>query len=315
MAMNKSLEKFLRKKKRTGKDVLNYRGNFEEKSKALRDYCTVSGLAQKDELTEGVAPVIQPWEYLHPELAVSARYYQLCVREGLIKQNKIAANSLMSSFTYNFILKAQEYFSLQRYPIRFGRERERAYTSHEVFCIVQGALLGLTCHTDNLFQMFSVGYQKGWHNRLHGRHMDFIILLYDRYKGGALAPLDCPFEYDDIIENWATTDLNKVTEYLTTLCDDQVVQAAAPPSKGYFDFDNGEWDFIPASALLLLKLREFSGLANPEFTHPGFGHLNPLLEIEQQPLTLDPLLEKVVQRMKEQGFNEDDIFNRVIEGS
>ena len=314
MAMNKSLEKFLRKKKRTGKDVLNYQTIFEEELENLRRYCNGSGLVQESELIEDVTPAKKFWEHLYPELAAPARYYQLSVREELIKQNKIAANSLMSSFTYNFILKAQEYFSLQRYPMRYGGEFERAYTSREAFCLVQGALLGLACHTDNLFQMFSEGYQKGWHNRLHGRHMDFIILLYDRYKGGVLAPLDCPFEYDDIIENWATTDLNKVTEYLTTLCDDQVVQAAAPPSKGYFDFDNGEWDFIPASALLLLKLRDLSGLDNPEFIHPGFGYLNPLLEIEQQPFTLDPLLEKAVQKMKEQGFNEDDIFNRVIEG-
>lgn len=315
MAMNKSLEKFLRKKKRTGKDVLNYQTIFEEEIENLRRYCNGSGLGQESELIEDVTPAKKLWEHLYAELAVPASYYQLCVREYLIKKSKLDAKNLMYAFTYTYILKAQEYFSLQRYSMRYGGEFERAYTSREVFCLVQGALLGLACHTDNLFMMFSEGYKKGWHNRLHGRHMDFIILLYDRYKGGALAPLDCPFEYDEIIENWATTDLNKVTEYLTTLCDDQVVQAAAPPSKGFFDFDNGEWDFIPASALLLLKLRELSGLDNPEFTHPGFGHLNPLLEIEQQPFTLDPLLEQAVKKMQEQGFNEDDIFNRVIEGS
>lgn len=315
MTINKSLEKFLRKKKRTGKDVINYQTRFEEELENLRRYCNGSGLVQESGLIEDVIPAKKLWEYIFSELSVPASYYQLCLREHFINQSKLDIENLMCAFTYNYILKAKEYFSLQRYPVRYSRERERAYTSHEVFCIVQGTLLGLASHTDNLFQMFSEGYKKGWHNRLHGRHMDFIILLYERYKGGALAPLDCPFEYDEIIENWATTDLNKVTEYLTTLCDDQVVQAAAPPSKGYFEFDNREWDFIPASALLLLKLRELSGLDNPEFTHPGFGHLNPLLEIEQQPFTLDPLLEKAVQKMKEQGFNEDEIFNRVIEGS
>jgi len=56
MAMNKSLEKFLRKKKRTGKDVINYQTIFEEELENLRRYCNGSGLVQESELIEDVTP-------------------------------------------------------------------------------------------------------------------------------------------------------------------------------------------------------------------------------------------------------------------
>lgn len=116
------------------------------------------------------------------------------------------------------------------------------------------------------------------------------------------------FAYKELVTDWDTTDLQKVSCLLQQLCDDQMLQVTAPPSKFFIELGNMNWQFIPYPALLLMKLRQNRGLANPQFEHPGFGALNPLLIDTAVPLVIDDTLAAVLDRARQQGFDDDAIF-------
>ena len=85
-----------------------------------------------------------------------------------------------------------------------------------------------------------------------------------------------PFPYASFLDNWDTQDIEFISTMLQTLCDDQVEQAVIGDKKCFFEFHNGHLSYIPLTALMLLKLRDLRGLANPQFSHPAFGDISKL---------------------------------------
>ncbi len=111
---------------------------------------------------------------------------------------------------------------------------------------------------------------------------------------------------------------------LQTLCDDQVEQAVIGDKKCFFEFHNGHLSYIPLTALMLLKLRDLRGLANPQFSHPAFGDITALFEQVDQQFTdyiaaegihriedaADEVLTKTLARMQTQTFDAKSIFSK-----
>ncbi|KPZ67545.1 hypothetical protein AN394_03616 [Pseudoalteromonas sp. P1-26] len=64
------------------------------------------------------------------------------------------------------------------------------------------------------------------------------------------------------------------------------------------------WQFTPYAALMLLTLRAQHGLENPDFDHPGFGNVTSLLLTQPVAPQKDEVLEQLVAKLHEQGFNE-----------
>lgn len=75
-----------------------------------------------------------------------------------------------------------------------------------------------------------------------------MLLIYAQYKNECLSCTVNDFDYQHIVDDWNTVDPDKVTSYITLLCDDQVMQVAAPPSQCVFEFNNMNWQSIPYPA-------------------------------------------------------------------
>jgi len=113
----------------------------------------------------------------------------------------------------------------------------------------------------------------------------FIVKLYSLYskKEITLNPLLQPkdtYGYNDILENWDTTDTIKFELYLSKLCEIHLAQAQKdddiylktkddPEDMTYRELFLTSSYFLPYEVFVWLKLRERSGLKNPKtFSHP-----------------------------------------------
>ena len=83
-------------------------------------------------------------------------------------------------------------------------------------------------------------------------------------------------------------------------------QAKAPDQK--YEFDNGRWTQAPIEILLLFRLREKLGLSNPAVDHPLMNTALGKLP-ERQSCQPNDLLNRVLDRMMRDGFDEEKVFD------
>ncbi|RZM69798.1 hypothetical protein C3B51_23325, partial [Pseudoalteromonas rubra] len=202
----------------------------------------------------------------------------MSAQTSFIQQDKLCSEMLAHSLGYAYINSVLSYFTQRRFVTRFDREHERGVSPDSVFYLAMAVILQQPKHASHIFRLFEVGYPRHWVNRSKSHIGDCMILLFDAANGSkSMTPIVDGFAYADIVADWNTEDLDLLTAHLTRLCDDQVAQVAAPPSKDFFEFDNMNWQFTPYAALMLLALRAQHGLPNPDFSHPGFGNVTQLL--------------------------------------
>ncbi|MCF2915113.1 MULTISPECIES: hypothetical protein [unclassified Pseudoalteromonas] len=301
--MNKNLEKFLRKRKRAIKGPEKYKNIFEDNIVRITHYIE-HGKTQGEEFSNERLP-FAPWEKLNIELSGQCKIYENIAQASLVKDSVIDAEHLSYYLNYGYYELAIAHIKQKRCFIRFGVENEGVISPGSVFQLATAFLLHQYDYARQFYRLFENGYMKNWINRSKSHIGDFIILLFDRAKGdNTLKPIVDDFAYQAILDNWNSTDLTKVTAYLNQLCDDQVTQVASPPSKMFFEFDNMNWQFTPYAALMLLTLRAQHGLENPDFDHPGFGNVTSLLLTQPVAPQKDEVLEQLVAKLHEQGFNE-----------
>ncbi|KTG21501.1 hypothetical protein AUR67_04750 [Pseudoalteromonas sp. XI10] len=301
--MDKILEKFLRKRKLAIKNPEKYRKVYINNTKELNFYIeqgeTKRGIPSNDKL-----PFFN-WEVLNTELSIPRNYYEMDAQASFVDDNLLDLCKLSICLTYGYHLLMIENYNLKRFTHRFSREPLRLVSPTSVFQLSIAVILHNNEYARQIYTLFQAGYMKHWVNRSKSHIGDFIILLFDKVKGGnTLKPIVDDFAYQAILDNWDSTDLTKVTAYLNQLCDDQVAQVASPPSKMFFEFDNMNWQFTPYAALMLLTLRAQHGLENPDFEHPGFGNVTSLLLTQPVVPKKDDLLEQLVVKLHEQGFDE-----------
>jgi hypothetical protein len=123
-----------------------------------------------------------------------------------------------------------------------------------------------------------------------------------------MSPIIEHFAYQEILDNWQTDDFDLLCDYLTQLCDDQVTQVAAPPSKDFFEFNNMNWQFTPYAALMLLALRAQQGVENPDYKHPDFGQLTKQLISAPVKPKIDEPLNELLKVFNQQGFDEHKLM-------
>jgi len=303
--MTQVLEKFLRKRKQAKNYPAKYQDVFDRNQPRL-DYYIKDGVRSNAYLAE---PELQiaPWETFS-ELLINASYYEILVEAEFVTEDRINYPYLVQAMSYSYYYSAMRFYNLQRFQSRFGRDYDAGISPNIIFNLCLAELAGVSLYTQRLFSFYLQGYVRNWFNRSNSHLSDAIILLYAAYQGQPMEPTVGQFAYKGLIADWDTTDLQKVSSLLQQLCDDQMLQVAAPPSKFFIELGNMNWQFIPYPALLLMKLRQNRGLANPQFEHPGFGALNPLLISTAVPLVIDDTLAALLDRTRQQGFDDDAIF-------
>ncbi|WP_434937804.1 hypothetical protein ACRWQN_11365 [Shewanella sp. HL-SH8] len=322
------LDKFLRKKKAARNDLVKYQDVYHYNQGKLQAYVATGKVESAVALPNGWFP----WEQLHV-LTIPEFNWVKAAEVTFIQSARVDYPLLMRSLAYGYIQTALDYYQLHHFFARFGREMDGAIAAHSIFRLCLAELAGLDKEARQLYQVFSTGYKRDWFIRSNSHIGDVLLLIYSRYLekrhlekkrlenldlekrglerpeyGETLEPRVDDFSYPDVLAHWDSTDLKQVTAVLQRLCDEQVAQAASPPSKFFTEFKTGNWCYIPYSALFVLKLRQNLGLANPSFSHPGFGELTALMPTGPMNMMVDEFLEGALTRLRSQGFDEQAFF-------
>ncbi len=247
------------------------------------------------------------WEYVF--LTIPECYWLSAANTHFALTGQLDYSHLMRALAYGYIETARAHYGMHHFLARFGRERTGAFGTSALFRLCIAELAGLTREAQQLFHAFACAYQRGSIIRSNGHVGDLVLLIYARYLGRAdvTARVD-NFAYPELVMYWDTEDLDKLSQLLMSLCNVQVQQTLALPSKFFTEFDNREYCYWPLTALMVLKLRQNRGLANPELTHPAFGSLNAMLAPTPLALEMDDLLQGILGQMQQQGFDIDAAY-------
>ena len=107
---------------------------------------------------------------------------------------------------------------------------------------------------------------------------------------------------------WRDPDAEALRAPLLAVCDVHTRLAFTGANSFRREFGNGIWTRTPIAALLVMKLRDLLGLANPQPDHPLLNTALGKLPVESRPVT-DPLVDAVLARMTRDGFDQAEILD------
>ena len=331
------LVKFINKRSRSRKHMRDYAKNIFEYNQYLLPLYIDSGVTEGFERIQPYREFdedFRQWELLGAELGVPECYFADVAQLAYIESGRLEAAPLMCSLAYGYFATAIDYYKYCSSIEKTGGIANAMWPTISVFRLVLMLFTGLKHYADELYYAEATARRSGWIARSHGFIGDFLVLLYGRYLGHIEPPFTskvqvtlrktAPFPYASFLDNWDTQDIEFISTMLQTLCDDQVEQAVIGDKKCFFEFHNGHLSYIPLTALMLLKLRDLRGLANPQFSHPAFGDITALFEQVDQQFTdyiaaegirriedaADEVLTKTLARMQTQTFDAKSIFSK-----
>ena len=139
------------------------------------------------------------------------------------------------------------------------------------------------------------------------RHFWFIMHLYAKAGGREFdtALYSYPPDmspYENVLDDWLTTDLTKVQDWVCAMADYHVQEARNTAHAIVDEFDAEDVMLFPYEILCWLRLREWAGRENPDsFDHPLMQQ--PLAQLPTpSPLEVPatPLLDQVVDRFRQE---------------
>lgn len=304
--MSKTLEKFLRKRNSVKNNVIKsfivYEKNFED-----FEFFNRNGFVRDQvELNDGIER--NAWEFLNSQLCIPLDYFEMQVEASFVEDGFLLKKQLATCLKYGLMHNAIAYYRQKLALVRYGRELRNRVAPHSIFNLAIATMIERHDKADNLFEFLSEGYSRGWINRSKSHLTDFMLLLFAQYKAERLSCTVNDFAYQHIVDDWDTADPDKIISYITLLCDEQVMQVAAPPSKCLFEFNNMNWQFIPYPALMLLALRKARGIDTPYIEHPAFGKLNDIPLVDGEDVH-DEVFAALTTKLKQQGFDMNAIFS------
>jgi hypothetical protein len=103
--------------------------------------------------------------------------------------------------------------------------------------------------------------------------------------------------FNALLEHWDAPDSETIAPLLLAALDRHTHECVSPASKGEFDFKDPSYWYHPYEVLVVQKVRELKGLANPVLDHPLAA--TPLGQLPAQvPLYSDELLEGILAQMR-----------------
>ncbi len=112
-----------------------------------------------------------------------------------------------------------------------------------------------------------------------------------------------------LFNEWRNPDTDVLLQHCLAACDIHTHQAITGTKSYRLEFGNGQWTRIPIAILLVFKLRILLGLSNPEVDHPLMDSVLGKLPSADLVYRPDDLLESVRVRMKQDGYNEQEIWD------
>jgi hypothetical protein len=128
----------------------------------------------------------------------------------------------------------------------------------------QGYLVAATFNRD---YHLAAGYDER-HRRGHA----FMLRLFANWRGDGAAhefpvwACSVPV-YERLMQRWRSTELGEVQHMLLEACDHHLAEGGPDKKNTYHDFGDDRISRVPLEIMMVLRLREFEGLANPMLDH------------------------------------------------
>lgn len=147
----------------------------------------------------------------------------------------------------------------------------------------------------------------------HRRAQAFMLRLFADWVGDVSHQwpeyaYDEPI-YETLLQHWHTPNPDDLVSCLLAACDRHTYQTQKDSSKKFFDFHNVGLTRTPIEILLLFRLREWEGLANPCLDHPLMAAPFDKLPPEQPIPPLDDLMQAVLKRVREDWPQYDEVLS------
>lgn len=265
-------------------------------------------------------PVILPyrnWErYLEMYLTTYAHYLIWSFEPKCIAEQRFDTDMAMCAFAAMY---PSQIIGLRRCvlsPRRFPGRTLHNMGFDALAYTALGVIVGCREQAFRLARMQLAGYRKGFYddNRDHYPAYHFLLRILNDHFGEPPLPLRGEAAqhpvFNALYEVWREPDPQTLVPVVLAACDEHTRRySGVGPSCLYREFD----DFMrtPVPILLLFKLRDMHGLANPQIDHPlmttALGALPP--EVAFAP---DDLIGRVSARMMQDGYDEDAIAAEVF---
>ncbi|MFZ6756312.1 hypothetical protein ACO0K9_03765 [Undibacterium sp. Ji50W] len=259
-----------------------------------------------------VEPPFLAWEPIATEINMYAlmRLFEL---ESQLMSNKNfdlkLASSVFDAASLAQMIVLQKHFKA---PMRFKKDLRVMSLSWVPFTAL-GLLIGAEDAALRLARLQLLAYGKGFYTAWHHYPIfHFILRIFADYLDEPIPvlvgePLAEPI-FQKLFAIWRTPDLDELSAVCLAACDYHTHRCH---SKGdaIVEFDNGDWNRLPIEILLLFKLRELSGLANPQIDHPLMNPVMAALPPEMRFIP-DPLIQQVRARMMQDEYDEQVIFDQ-----
>jgi hypothetical protein len=161
------------------------------------------------------------------------------------------------------------------------------------------------------------GARRGWHGTIgkSGPSTRFMVHLFADTLGmarvevrGDLEDLQrdevaCDPFFDQLLVTWRDPDPARVGPLLVAACDAHTHHAFNGADGFRREYASLAFVRTPIAALLVLRLREELGLANPRIDHPMMQDMQPLLDARRQRVDPAPELQAVRRKLEADGLD------------
>jgi hypothetical protein len=283
----------------------------------LEEFCITGDVARftSSEMPD-VEPPFQQWEHIYVKTKLHwwstcfVRQQELgCLRDG-VYDFCFSANA----FAYRYFSSLIEMHMHSLFIKRFGRAGGLPLDMQAVPYLSLGIIMGFQPQSFNFTRLLIRAFHNKWFIYQEYPIFCFMLRILADYldephlelTGNAAKEM----LFHELFDKWRSSDPQAISKLCLAACDYHTHQCKPDSGNKWHEFNNGEWVRWPIEINLLFKLRQLLGLENPELDHPLMNSRLGQLP-EEQPFEFDEVLVRVITRMKQQGFDEQAVFERI----
>lgn len=255
-----------------------------------------------------VTPPFKNWESVIPGYLISYANKRIYALQSIgSNDSNLSAAAFASAYTGELI----NYYSHRVFSSRFPGRQLRMMNQKVVAHTALGVVTGATGEAFRLARLQIDAYRNQYYFDLdHYPIFAFMLrLLADHLQEGQLNLIGEPAEepiFRTLFDRWREPDAGSLAELCLAACDAHMRRCAPAKNGQFHEFDSGAFMLIPIEILLLFKLRQSLGLANPVLDHPMMD--TPLGQLPREVgFRPDDLIARVRARMHRDGFDEEAI--------
>lgn len=230
--------------------------------------------------------------------------------ELLVGGDAAGADRLVWALEAKYLQLLIDGFIHERFPTKFpGRKLSNLSFSSVMFLALAYSMRSV--RTAALETILFEAYRRRWYIGQHQYPIfHFIVKLAAKVRGRT----DLDFVNLDtdasamkaLLERWDSTP-DELAPLVTAACDYHTQRTRHDAGKKFYEFNDGQWTHFPVEILMLYRIRESLGLANPEVDHPLMN--GPLARLPASVSTTeDALLVSARRRLEGEGFDEGAIL-------